>query len=332
MADTCVLLSAVRNEGPDLLEWVAYHRLIGFASIVIYSNDCTDGSDILLDALASLGWITHHRHTRSPDITPQDAVAAMALRDPQISGADWVLWLDADEFLAVSTGQGQISDLTTAAGPADAIAINWRNFGDSGQTHSADALVLDTFTTAAPLKVRMSRTVKTLFRMGEKVASLFIHRPIWHPGPVSVLAGDGQPLNDDFTFGIKKNARPAELVPKKRQSYHLAQINHYPIKALDRVAAKQQRGNGLVIGLGSGRFGFSYLRRFNHNDEADHKIQRHLPALRGMIASALAEPEVSRAHVACRAKFAALLDQVRPITLALAADRTGDSAGDDSED
>ncbi|HLQ18006.1 MAG TPA: glycosyltransferase family 2 protein, partial [Tabrizicola sp.] len=40
-----VLVSAMRNEGPFLLEWVAYHRVIGVRQIVIVSNGSTDGSD-----------------------------------------------------------------------------------------------------------------------------------------------------------------------------------------------------------------------------------------------------------------------------------------------
>ena len=29
------LLSAMKNEGPDVLEWALYHRLIGFENIVV---------------------------------------------------------------------------------------------------------------------------------------------------------------------------------------------------------------------------------------------------------------------------------------------------------
>ena len=57
------LLSAMKNEGPDVLEWALYHRLIGFDHILVYTNGCKDGSDRLLDAIADLGWLTHRRHT-----------------------------------------------------------------------------------------------------------------------------------------------------------------------------------------------------------------------------------------------------------------------------
>lgn len=315
------LLTAVKNEGPDLLEWIAYHRMTGFDPIIVYSNDCDDGSDLLLDALANLGWIEHHRHQPPPNVAPQDAVAALAWQNPSLLAADWAMWLDADEFLNVKASDGKVQNLVAAAGEADAIALNWRNFGDSGQTHSAEGLVLAHFTQAAPLDTRMSRTVKTLFRVSDKVESLFIHRPVWKPGPLVVLDGAGRALPDDFIFARKDNARPEELVPKGRQTGKLAQINHYVIKSLDRVAIKQRRGNGLIAGGGSSRFGLGYLRRFNRNDETDHSIQSHILATQSLIDEALSTPQVAAAHTACRRAFQAALAEVRPITESLAAAR-----------
>ena len=37
-----------KNEGAFLLEWIAYHKVIGFSNIVVLSNDCEDGSDEFL--------------------------------------------------------------------------------------------------------------------------------------------------------------------------------------------------------------------------------------------------------------------------------------------
>ena len=51
-----------KNEGAFLLEWIAYHKLIGFTDIVILSNDCEDGSAIMLDHLSKPGEITHVRN------------------------------------------------------------------------------------------------------------------------------------------------------------------------------------------------------------------------------------------------------------------------------
>jgi hypothetical protein len=51
-----------KNEGAFLLEWIAYHKIIGFTDIVILSNDCEDGSDEMLDHLSKSGEIIHLRN------------------------------------------------------------------------------------------------------------------------------------------------------------------------------------------------------------------------------------------------------------------------------
>jgi len=38
---SCSLCAIVKNEARYLLEWVLYHRLIGFDGIVIYESDST---------------------------------------------------------------------------------------------------------------------------------------------------------------------------------------------------------------------------------------------------------------------------------------------------
>ena len=47
--------STVRNEGPYLLEWIAWHQVLGVTDFLVYSNDCDDGSDLLLNRLAEHG-------------------------------------------------------------------------------------------------------------------------------------------------------------------------------------------------------------------------------------------------------------------------------------
>ena len=44
-------LTCVKNEGPFLLEWIAFNRVIGVTDFLFYHNDCTDGTDRLLAKL-----------------------------------------------------------------------------------------------------------------------------------------------------------------------------------------------------------------------------------------------------------------------------------------
>ena len=41
----------VRNEAAFLLEWLAHHRAVGVTDFLVFSNDCQDGTDAMLDRL-----------------------------------------------------------------------------------------------------------------------------------------------------------------------------------------------------------------------------------------------------------------------------------------
>ncbi|MFZ1346925.1 MAG: glycosyltransferase family 2 protein, partial [Tabrizicola sp.] len=38
----------MKDEGPTVVEWVAHHLAVGFTEVMVYTNDCTDGTDDLL--------------------------------------------------------------------------------------------------------------------------------------------------------------------------------------------------------------------------------------------------------------------------------------------
>ena len=52
-------VTTLRNEAPFIVEWVAHMRAIGVTDLLVYTNDCDDGTDALLAVLANHG-ILHH--------------------------------------------------------------------------------------------------------------------------------------------------------------------------------------------------------------------------------------------------------------------------------
>ena len=312
------LLSAMKNEGPDVLEWALYHRLVGFDHIVVYTNGCTDGSDLLLDAISGLGWLSHRRHEPPAGLSPQDAVAARAKADPVLAAADWLMWLDADEFLVVHAGAGRVADLIPAARGAEALSLNWRCFGDGGHEASPKGLVIESFVHGMSLDNPQSRSVKTLFRQTARIAELAIHRPILTPGDdIDWRDGGGKPLRGHFQFDRNKDDRPKHRVPEGRQSWKIGQINHYPIKALDRYLLKRLRGNGLDPDCAPERFDPEYLDIFNFNEVEDRQSHKDLPALKAAMAEALADPAIAAAHAACTARDQASRAEVAAMIPAL---------------
>ena len=82
----------VRNEGAFLLEWLAHHRAIGFTDFLVFSNDCQDGTDKLLDRLEEMGLITHVRNDGPYDKSGiQFTALKTADKHRLVKKADWIL-------------------------------------------------------------------------------------------------------------------------------------------------------------------------------------------------------------------------------------------------
>ena len=99
MTSPIALMSCMRNEGIHVVEWLAYHRTIGFGPIIICSNDCTDGTDEMLIRLEELGLAHHRRNVIPPGVKPQPSAIRHAQAEPLVHASDWVMVFDADEFL-----------------------------------------------------------------------------------------------------------------------------------------------------------------------------------------------------------------------------------------
>ena len=87
-----------KNEGPYILEWVAHHRALGIERFFIADNDSSDETTATLAALACAGIVEHLPFPSEPGLPPQPAAYDAILRRYR-DEADWIAFLDADEFL-----------------------------------------------------------------------------------------------------------------------------------------------------------------------------------------------------------------------------------------
>ena len=126
-------VTTLRNEAPFVVEWVAHMRAIGVTDLLVYTNDCDDGTDQLLAVLARHG-VLHHIVQKMPQgISPQWQVLKAAWRHPLRKLCDWAVVCDVDEFINVHLGAGSLHDLISAVPEqTDAIAMPWRLFGNAG--------------------------------------------------------------------------------------------------------------------------------------------------------------------------------------------------------
>ncbi len=241
-----VLFSAQKNEGPFILEWVAYHKVIGFTDIIVVSNDCDDGGDDLLDRLSDAGEILHFRQDVPPDASAQLSAARLSADNGVFRSGDWVMWLDLDEFLVISPPRKSLPDLIDALGDADALFVAWRYFGDNGHATWPGRHVSRDFTRAARRTRGRSSEGKVLFRNDERVERMNIHRPI--------LASGIGPETYRIRTSADAPAPPAMYDPQTRnrdlrladegRPYRLAQIAHFSVRTPDMFARKDRRGDG----------------------------------------------------------------------------------------
>lgn len=294
------LMACQRNEGIHILEWVAYHRVIGFDPILLCSNDCEDGSDRLLDALASAGAVRHVPNPAMGDHMPQDRGIRRVLALLRGGRVDWLGHLDLDEFLNIAPGAAPVQHLIARAGTAHAIALPWRSFGDSGHA-DWPGQTLPAFT-ACEAEISDDRVkFKSIFRV-----SAFAHASEHMPtaplidAPVAVN-GLGQLLSSDQI----RNVPRARYQPIALARAGAVQVNHYAIRSQDVFLLKNNRGFGSAGRARKYNLNSDWHRRANRNEAQDRSILARWPETAAEIARLRALPGVTAAEDACRDWFLA---------------------------
>lgn len=173
-----VTVTPMKNEGPFIVEWVAHNLAIGVDQIAVFFNDCTDGSDALLERLDAMGKIRHFdnsSHRQAPQRRAYRRFMKMALAEE----GDWVIPIDADEFINVKTGGHTLAALTDAVPSARTISMTWKLFGNGGVDAYEDSFITDQFRMSAPEHKRTSYIAwgfKTMFQRGVW-NKMGVHRP-----------------------------------------------------------------------------------------------------------------------------------------------------------
>lgn len=304
----CVIVSTMKNEGPFILEWIAYHRAIGFDDFIIYTNDCTDGTDTMLMLLQAKGILQHRENPfRTSDLKPQHAALQAAEDEDLIKDATWVACIDVDEFVNIKTGDGTLDALFAAVPDANMISMTWRLFGNADIHDYSDTPITEQFRRCAPELVRKPHQAwgfKTLFRNVGIFNKLGVHRPkglkpqLWER--INWVNGSGRPLpRTMFRNGWRSTIDTF--------GYDLVQLNHYAVRSAESFLVKRDRGRVNHVDRDQG---LAYWFRMNNNADQDLSIQKRVPMMKAELARLMADPDIAAAHahsVTChKAKIAEL--------------------------
>lgn len=220
------IVTMMRNEAPYLLEWIAYHRLLGFGQIAIYDNQSNDASPRILGPLARAGIINAVYWRDRPGKQDRAYTHGGKRLRPFV---DWCLFCDLDEFLVMKPGVS-LEHLLPAEPDVAGLAICWRVFGSSGLRNRGTEPVIARFLKA---KERDSRVVKTMARIKD-LPSMSVHLPHAINGRMTDLDG-----------------RTLEHVRGNAIGWHTdcaARLHHYQNRSWEEFQCKRARGIGNQIG------------------------------------------------------------------------------------
>ncbi|WP_226662953.1 glycosyltransferase family 2 protein [Microbulbifer aggregans] len=253
-----------KNECDYILEWIAYHQLIGVDRFFIADNVSDDGSSQLLEALDFLGVINRVYFPRVGETGPQAPAYNYILR--QYGGeVDLLCFIDADEFIANTNGLSLKENLSAfhAMEDAGALALNWRNFGSSGHKFKGEGLVIERFKQASRKDHPANCHIKTILKPG-MVQRMNIHECILE---------SGRYYSPNLEPAVFEKGGACE--PKTREVlYDRIRVNHYVVKSRqEHMLKKESKGSG--AGSADRGKGEAYFKAHDLNDEFDDALTRY---------------------------------------------------------
>lgn len=271
-----------------LLEWIAYHRVVGVSGFIIADNGSNDGSRAFLNGLERLGIATVLDFPNVEGQKPQLPAYQRILRSCS-TDIDLLAFIDADEFLVPLDPEKSLSSSLNEwfSDPSvSAVAINWSNFGSNGELFAEEGLVTERFTQRAPQKFNANKNFKSIVR--PKSANYFNN-----PHHVELRYGRYiDTLGNDLVSHPKHGNGVSEEVV-----WNGVRVNHYVVKSLEEfLLGKHLRGSAATANRVKHK---AYFKAHDRNDETC------------LLAAALA-PKVKAEMAALQAQLDALPEEESP--------------------
>lgn len=227
-----------KNEAPYILEWVAYHKMIGINHFYIADNMSTDGTSQILEALHQQGIITRIPFPTLNNVPPQlpayNEIVKTARED---NICNWLAFIDADEFLFPERLEHGLNDLYNLMSDDSigAIAINWASYGSSHYIVPNDDLVINRFIYRSENLHRSNKPYKSIVKL----------EAFNHSGPTP------------HAFVIKKSYKFIQTNKEQinnisgvsdKKCWDVCRLNHYVIKSKSEcINKKMARGRAVTL-------------------------------------------------------------------------------------
>ena len=245
----------IKNEGPYIREWLAYHYLVGVSHFYIYDNESTDGvKEIIKDEIKS-GLVDYE--LIKGKVRQVDAYN-MALEKAR-NNKEYLIVIDADEFIFLKNKDDSLyelcHDLITDNSKVGSLAINWVIFGSSHFQKAQKGLVTQTYLYRSRFNFEKNKHIKTICNPFKVAGFINPHFP--------------EHLKDYYSINI---ARKRVIGPYSQPIYNpRIRINHYFTKSKEEFLQKRARGKADGNSIRS----ISEFKEHDKNDVYDSSMKRY---------------------------------------------------------
>ena len=237
------VLAVVRNEALSLCEWIAHYKAIGVEWFFIYTNNNSDGTDSLLKWFSTWAPITPIFDAAELGVNTQFKAYEHALTlMPEIRLFDWLLIVDADEFLISSPKHdfNLSKQLADAPKDTDSILFPWLWRYWTPHFEYKNDLLSNRFPHGGG-----SDLMKSVSRLSNVISLQEVHHP---------------KLNDMGIYrDLNMNMIPHDALKNSRKSlpYDAGWIDHFWGKSFEEFIVKKSRGDTMSLSTGHWKRSFS---------------------------------------------------------------------------
>jgi len=230
------IAAIMKNEAPYIIEWVAYHRVVGIDDFVIADNISNDGGSSLLMILNDLGYIrrVEHRTDAASDVSPQLSAYDRILGQFN-NRFDWIGFIDADEFLTPTSSMSVKEAIAAVDGPqVGAIAINWATFGSSAQKKKGEGLIIERFTQRAEREKAVNHHFKAILKTSAVIGGHSVNPHFFKINGAYIHADGSSVMTHPWGAGLSQQMVWSRL-----------RLNHYVVKSVEEYKKKIARGDAM---------------------------------------------------------------------------------------
>lgn len=225
------IVAICKNESSYILEWIAFHQIIGINHIFIYDNGSTDDTVMKIRKYFNDDFVTIIDFPGEKQQLPayNDALMRFGNR------FKYMAFIDCDEFIMPKTKGTNIEyyfdSIIKSNAEIGGICLNWCMFGSSGLLHMTKDLLLEKFLHRGDFtRAKGNACIKSIVMPSKVKTFKHAHYPCFKPGYY------GANLKGDIVCGWRSEPLNQPAIC----------INHYFTKSLDEWIERRKLGKADV--------------------------------------------------------------------------------------